>query len=154
MTTTLVPIDGSQSSLEAAKYALRSRPNHDVLLLYVAPSGRPVDMERGRFILESSRRQVEGILCDARISTRLEVGDRKAKITQVASEADCDLVVMSAHGVNALPHVDRIGRDASVLTEDIARPVVLVLPTGKGVRPDGGDTESEDHEEVVANGTA
>ena len=52
---------------------------------------------------------------------------------------------MSAHGVNALPHVDRIGRDASSLTEDIERPIVLVLPTDKGVRP-GSDEGAGDEE--------
>jgi len=148
MTTTLVPIDGSQSSIEAAKYAVRSRPHDDLVLLYVAPSGRPVDMERGRFLLDHGRRVCESLVRDRRVSTRLEVGDRQAKLSQVAAEENCGLVVMSAHGVNATPHVDRAPRDASRLTEDLQRPVVLVLPTGQGIRTDLPEHEVDDREEA------
>jgi nucleotide-binding universal stress UspA family protein len=148
MTTTLVPIDGSQSSIEAAKYAVRSRPHDDLVLLYVAPSGRPVDMERGRFLLDHGRRVCEGLTRGRRVSTRLEVGDRQTKLSQVAAEENCGLVVMSAHGVNATPHVDRGPRDTSRLTEDLQRPVVLVLPTGQGIRTDIPDSEVDDREEA------
>src|SRR5687768_8750704 len=101
--TTLVPIDGSQSSLEALKYAARSRPKGDLLLLYVAPSARQVDLERGRFLLEDGRRACEQLTSEVLVETRLEVGDRRAKLSEVADREDCDLVVMGAHGVNALP---------------------------------------------------
>ena len=42
---TLVPIDGSQSSVEALKYAARRRPKGQLLVLHVAPSGKPVDLD-------------------------------------------------------------------------------------------------------------
>jgi hypothetical protein len=103
-------------------------------------------MEKGRFLLENSRRACAGITDDSRVATRLEVGDPRAKVSQVAAEANCDRVVMSAYGVNALPHVDRAGQDTSQLREDISRPVVLVLPTGQGIRADAADVEAEDHE--------
>jgi len=143
--TTLIPIDGSQSSQEALKYAARSRPDGELLLLYVAPSGRQADLERGRFLLEDGRRTCEGLGEGLRVETRLEVGDRREKVTEVAAEANCDLVIMGAHGVNAIPHVERVSRDACDMTEEIDQPVVLVLPTGEGIAPHGsGYTEEDD----------
>jgi nucleotide-binding universal stress UspA family protein len=132
--TTLVPIDGSQSSMEAMKYAARMRPEGDLLLLYVAPSGRQADLERGRYLLDGYLRACRGLAEAVRVRTRLEVGEARAKLPEVAAEAGCDLVVMGAHGVNALPHVDPLGENASEWSEEVQRPVVLVLPTGRGVR--------------------
>jgi nucleotide-binding universal stress UspA family protein len=150
MMPTLVPIDGSQSSLEALKYAARSRPKGELLLLYVAPSGRPVDLERGRFLLEDGRRTCEGITRDLQVETRLEIGDPRAKLTEVAAEAHCDLVVMGAHGVNATPHVDRLGLNPSELPEGLHPPLVLVLPTGKELRLPGREPSLLDEEEELA----
>ncbi|HEU4754352.1 MAG TPA: universal stress protein [Armatimonadota bacterium] len=141
--TTLVPVDGSQSSLEALKYAARRRPQGDLLILHVAPSGRQADLERGRFLLEDGARACRDIAQELRVQTRLEVGDPRAKVQQVAEAAGCDLVVMGAHGVNALPHVDQVGREASEITEDFHRPVVLVLPTGKGIRLPTAEAEED-----------
>lgn len=128
---TLVPIDGSQSSLDAVKYAVRREPQSELLLLYVAPSGRQGDLEQGRFLLEDSRRQCQVIAQDVQIRTRLEIGDRRSKLTEVSE--NCDLVVMSAHGENGLPHVDRVSPEAAEITEGVNAPVVLVLPTGEGI---------------------
>lgn len=148
--TTLVPIDGSQSSLEALRYAARSRPDADLLLLYVAPSAREADLERGRFLLEDSRRACEGISGHIRVETRLEVGDRRAKLPEVAADAGCDLVVMGAHGVNALPHVEAVSQDATEMSGELHRPVVLVLPTGRGIRPSTADAAAEEDEPRLA----
>jgi nucleotide-binding universal stress UspA family protein len=130
---TLVPVDGSQSSVEALKYAARRRPNGQLLVLHVAPSGKPVDLERGRFLLEESRRTLRSISAEVSVETRLEVGEPRSKVHEVATTEECDLVVMGAHGVNGLPHVDRVSADACEMTEDLQRPVVMVLPTGKGI---------------------
>ena len=132
--TTLVPLDGSQSSVEALKYAVRRRPEGEVLLLHVAPSGRQGDLERGRFLLEDGRRTCKIIAEGVNIETRLEVGDPRDKVQEVARNAGCDLVVMGAHGVNATPHVD--APETAEWAEDLERPVVIVLPTGQGVRPE------------------
>lgn len=147
--TTLVPVDGSTSSLEAMRYAARIHPTGNMLLLYVSPSGRQADLERGRFILEDSERECRGMAKEVHVSTRLEVGDRHAKLPEVAADEECDLVVMGAHGVNALPHVEKVSRDASVLKEEMHRPVVLVLPTGKGIPAraslDPSELDDEEH---------
>jgi nucleotide-binding universal stress UspA family protein len=132
--TTLVPIDGSQSSAEALKYAARRAPRGDLLLLHVAPSGRQADMERGRFLLEDGRRACELIAEDVRIETRLEIGDPRTVIQAVAEETGCELVVMGAQGVGARTHAEELGPQAAETTGEIHRPVVIVLPTGRGVR--------------------
>jgi hypothetical protein len=128
---TLVPIDGSQSSLDAVKYAARREPKGELLLLYVAPSGREGDLAQGRFLLEERRRQCQVLACDVQIRTLLEIGDRRSKLNEIAE--GCDLVVMSAHGENGLPHVDRVSPEAAEITGQVHAPVVLVLPTGKGI---------------------
>ncbi len=129
--TTLVPIDGSRSSEEAVRYAVRTQPGGDVLLLYIAPSGREVDLERGRFFLEDGRKTCRELAPGADIHTRLEVGDRCAKLAEVADEAHADLVVLGAHGVSGLPFVERYSTDAADLAGGIHRPVVMVLPSGR-----------------------
>jgi nucleotide-binding universal stress UspA family protein len=150
MTTTLVPIDGSQASLEAARYAVRSRPHDDLLLLYVAPSGRPVDMERGRFLLDQLSKVCEELgRGGGRVTTRLEVGDRRAKLSQVAAEANCGMVVMSAQGKSSLPHVDRVDPQAADLSDGLRRPVVLVLPTGQGIRTGPAEEEAAEEPDAV-----
>lgn len=148
---TLVPIDGSQSSEEAVKFAVRRQPQGELLLLYVAPSARQGDLERGRFLLEAGVRHCRSLVDDIAVTTRLEVGDRRTKVRDVAAEANCGLVVMSAHGEADLPHVDRVSSEAAILSTQLQRPVLLVLPTGKGIR---GDEElAEDLEEALM-GTA
>jgi nucleotide-binding universal stress UspA family protein len=132
---TLVPVDGSQSSLEAAKYAARIRPHDELILLYVAPSARQGDLERGRFVLGEFLRQCRVVAEAVRIETRLEVGDPQARLPQVAEDAGADLVVIGAHGVNALPQIEEVSPEASVLTEEVRRPVVLVTPTGRDIHP-------------------
>lgn len=148
---TLVPIDGSQSSLDAVKYAVRREPKGELLLLYVAPSGRQGDLEQGRLILEERRRQCQIIARGVRIRTRLEIGDRRSKLTEISET--CDLVVMSAHGENGLPHVDRVSPEAAQITGQVQAPVVLVLPTGKGIVGGAADY-LEDHAEALTGHAA
>ena len=130
---TLVPVDGSQSSLDALKYAAQHSPRGGLLLLHVTPSGRQGDLERGQFLLDACRRQCQVVAHEVRVSTRLEVGDPRARLREVMAEVDCELVVVGAHGVNALPHVDPVSADTSELTGELRRPVVIVLPTGQAV---------------------
>jgi nucleotide-binding universal stress UspA family protein len=146
---TLVPIDGSQSSLEALKYAVRRHPRGELLLLYVAPSGRQGDLERGRFLLEDSQRRCRFIAQGVQVSTRLEVGDPRSKLSEAAKQ--CDLIVMSAHGENGLPHVDRVSPEAAELSHQVHRPVVLVLPTGKVIRGEADELVEEDEEALTGN---
>lgn len=136
---TLVPIDGSQSSVEALKFAVRRDPKGELLLLHVAPSARQGDLERGRFLLEDAAKQCKGQSDGVVVNTQLEIGDRGRKVQEVAAGVKCDLVVMSAHGEADLPHVDRVSAEAATLSTLLQRPVLLVLPTGKGIRGDSDD---------------
>lgn len=150
---TLVPIDGSQSSVEAVKFAARRQPEGELLLLYVAPSARQGDLERGRFLLEAGVRQCRSLVEGISVKTRLEIGDRRSKVRDVAAEANCDLVVMSAHGEADLPHVDQVSSEAAMMSTQLQRPVLLVLPTGKGIRGDSEDL-AEDLEEALTGNAA
>jgi nucleotide-binding universal stress UspA family protein len=132
---TLVPLDGSQSAMEALKYAVLRRPQDRVMLLYVAPSGRYGDVERGRFVLEEAKRTSQRLSDEIEVETRLEIGDPRAKVPEIAEASGCDLVVMGAHGVNATPHVERVGQRATEVTGELLGPVLLVLPTGQGIQP-------------------
>lgn len=153
--TTLVPVDGSRSSEEALKYAARRSPDGELLLLHVAPSGREADLARGRFLLEASRRTCQVIARHLHIQLRLEVGDPRAKLNEVVVDADCDLVVMGAHGVNATPQLERVGAETCEITEGIGQPVVLVLPTGKGIRAGSQNLDAEwDELEELAGSAA
>jgi nucleotide-binding universal stress UspA family protein len=139
MTTTLIPIDGSQASFEALRYAARHHRGGELLLLYVAPSGRQGDLERGRFLLEEGCRRARSVAETIPVRTRLEVGDRLSKVRQTATEEECSLVVMSSHGEQDLPHVDRVSPETAALTGLLQRPVLLVLPTGHGIRSDSDE---------------
>jgi nucleotide-binding universal stress UspA family protein len=141
--TTLVLLDGSQSSLEAMKYAARTHSESRILLLYVAPSGREAELERGRFVLEEARRECGRISRDLEVDLRMEIGDRRSRLPEVAAEEDAALLVMGAHGVNALPHLELVSEDITELSEEIQRPVVIVLPSGQ-VRTAMGDETSDE----------
>ncbi len=133
---TLVPVDGSQSSLDAVKYAARHSPRDGLLLLHVVPSGRQGELERGKFLLDNCRRECQVVASEVRVSTRLEIGDPRVRLREVLVEADCEMVVVGAHGVNAMPHVDTVSADISELTGELRQPVVIVLPTGQAFRQD------------------
>ena len=81
--TTLVPIDGSQSSLEAAKFAARQDPTSEILLVHVAASARPQDLERGRVLLQRGRSAAQSISAEVRVTLRLEVGDPREKLAEI-----------------------------------------------------------------------
>lgn len=129
--TTLIPVDGSKSSLDALNYAAHEDPHGEVLLLHVSPSARQADLARGRFLLETSERTCKLIAKDVRVQVRLEVGNASEKLREVAEV--CDRVVMGAHGVNAMPQIEEAGCETCPEPETVGRPVVLVLPTGDTV---------------------
>ena len=124
--TTLVPIDGSQSSLEAAKFAARQDKSSEILLVHVAPSARPQDLERGRVLLQRGRSACQSITAEVKVTLRLEVGDPREKLAEIVSSGRADQVVMGAHGINGLPHVDAVSQDAYSIRTALDRPVVMV----------------------------
>ena len=129
--TTLIPVDGSRSSLDALSYATHEDPQGDVLLLHVSPSGRQGDLARGRFLLEASERACKLIAKGVRVRARLEVGNAAEKVREAAQ--GCDRVVLVAHGVNSLPRIEEAGHDTCPEPRAVGRPVLLVLPSGEAV---------------------
>jgi len=152
--TTLVPIDGTQASLDAARFAASSRPDSDLLLLYVAPSARPVDLARGKFLLESMARKCQGVSEDVNILTRLEVGEKGTKLSEVAEEADCDLIVVGAPASHASPGRRRVEEDEVEWTGAVRRPLVFVLPTGESVAAGGAHYDDDERPEALAGRAA
>jgi nucleotide-binding universal stress UspA family protein len=132
--TTLIPVDGSQSSQDALSYAAHQDPHGDVLLLHVSPSGRQGDLARGRFLLETSERACKQIAAEVHVRLRLEVGNAADKLREAAES--CDRVVLGAHGVNALPRIEEAGRETCPEPRSVGRPVVMVLPSGDAVAAD------------------
>ena len=129
--TTLIPVDGSQSSLDALNYAAHEDPEGEVLLLHVSPSARQGDLARGRFLLVTSERACKLMAKDVRVRVRLEVGNATEKLRQAAE--GCDRVVVGAHGVNAMPRIEPAGSETCPEPRAMGRPVLVVLPTGDAV---------------------
>lgn len=132
---TLVEVDGSQASRHALQYAVRSHaPDTELLLLYVAASGRQSELETGRYWLEDGRRTCE-VACDVQIRTRLEVGDPAETIPAVADAENADLIVIGSHGIDGFPHVESLGGIARQLLTDVGRRVVVISPQGTEMGP-------------------
>ncbi len=131
--TTLVPIDGTQASVDAAQFAATTRPASDLLLLYVAPSAKPVDLARGQFLLESMAQRCRVVAEDVSVQTRLEIGDRSVRLAEVAEDASCDLVVVGASVAHTVTDRRRAASEEVEWTGDVRRPVLFVLPTGESV---------------------
>jgi nucleotide-binding universal stress UspA family protein len=133
---TLVEVDGSQSSRQALQYAVRSHaPDTELLLLYVAASGRQSELETGRYLLEDGRRTCEVMTRDVQIRTRLEVGNPAQTIPAVADAENADLIVIGSHGIDGFPHVQGLGQTARQLMMGGGRRVIVISPTGTEVSP-------------------
>jgi len=133
---TLVDLDGSQSSRQALQYAVRSHaPDTELLLLYVAASGRQSELETGRYLLEDGRRTCAVLARDVQIRTRLEVGDPAETIPAVAAAENADLIVIGSHGIDGFPHVEALGQTARQLLTDGGRRVVIISPMGTEMGP-------------------
>jgi nucleotide-binding universal stress UspA family protein len=125
--TTLVPIDGSEASMRAIRHAANAFRDDDLVLLYVAPSGRASDLERGRFFLQDGIRLCLDECRQVRVTTRLEVGDRCTAV--LAHARECDRIVMGACG--QMSHLDPISAETAEVASQVGRPVILVGATGE-----------------------
>jgi nucleotide-binding universal stress UspA family protein len=110
-------------------------PDTELLLLYVAPSGRQSELETGRYLLEDGRRTCEVMARDVQIRTRLEVGDPMETIPAVAEAENAELIVIGSHGVEGFPHVQALGQTASRLLSDLGQRVIVISPTGTEMSP-------------------
>lgn len=133
----LVYTDGSHAAEAAIRFAAdHYLPEMDVVLLHVVPSVRQGALQNGERVLERDRQLfVRLVGVEAPVSTRLEVGDAAARISEVASQLHADAIVMGSHGLGAFPRSQVLGRAAEDTVATVDRPVILIFPEGSEVVP-------------------
>ena len=136
----VVYIDGSHAAEEAVKYAARRCvPEARVVLLHVVPSGRTGTLQSGEKVLERGCSLFTSLAgSQTVVTTRLEVGDAVARITEVADAVDADAIIMGSHDLGAFPRSQVLGRAAEDTVAATSRPVILVFPEGSEVVPAAG----------------
>jgi nucleotide-binding universal stress UspA family protein len=139
----VVGIDGSQSSIQAARYAgeLAEATGAELMVIYVlgpsqTPDGpTPAKMAAVRAGYDRKRQQrarerAEGALEGLRLSwSFLEcLGDPAEQLEATADEEHADLVVVGAHGLGAAEAlgVERLGWVATRMAHHGHRPVLVV----------------------------
>lgn len=133
----VVYTDGSQAAEEAVRYAARRRvPEACVWLVHVVPSGRQGALENGEKVLARSSELFRSLAGpEALLTTRLEVGDAAARITEVADSVNADAIIMGSHGLGAFPRSQVLSEAAEATVAATDRPVILVFPKGSEVVP-------------------
>ncbi|MBA2849590.1 universal stress protein [Thermosulfuriphilus ammonigenes] len=106
----LIPIDGSEPSLEALKQGLSlAKANQaQVTALYVVPRGEEfIEVFTLKSVKEAFYQEGEKVLEKARkiaqemgvsLNTRITEGRPPEEIVEVAKNLGCDLIVMGSHG--------------------------------------------------------
>jgi nucleotide-binding universal stress UspA family protein len=101
----LVPVDGSESSDKAVKYAasLAKKLGAKLTLLHVQESrlfGHRPELSKaiGKGILSNAAEKLQGMTFDQ----KLESGDAARKITEIAEKEDYDMIVMGSKGHGAI----------------------------------------------------
>jgi nucleotide-binding universal stress UspA family protein len=137
----VVGIDGSQSSIQAARFAgeLAEATGAELVVIYVlGPSQTPdgpmpakmAAVRAGREREQRARERAEGALEGLRLSwSFLEcLGDPAERLEAVADEEHADLVVVGAHGLGAAEAlgVERLGWVATRMAHHGHRPVLIV----------------------------
>jgi nucleotide-binding universal stress UspA family protein len=136
----LIPVDGSPQSSAAVEYAGSVFPDVDVRLLTVLD---PVDgfagyesstegnfetqaRDRAREILEAEQRSLEGAgMADTQIQLVVEVGQPVETITEIASQADVDQIIIGSHGRTGLQRII-VGSVAEHVMRAVSMPVTIV----------------------------
>ena len=139
MRTVLVPIDGSECSLQALHYLIGARDDNRVVTLHLLNVQPTMTGDVSQFIARSDlddyrRAQCEEALRPARdllegagiaYQTQLAVGHVADCITRCAEELDCDHIVMGTHGRSALTEF-LVGSTTLKVLHHAKVPVVLV----------------------------
>lgn len=113
----LVPVDGSDSSRNAAKYAsyLLNERNPVLYLMYViepihmtiggdeASELREEERQKAIALLEEYKQMLDN--CNMRIELIVREGQPSYRILDVQEEFDCDMIVIGSRGLSALEGV-------------------------------------------------
>ena len=135
----LLPTDGSSGTVDALEHAITVASDQDARIhvlyvvdrrLYMAASGENKDEvrqslnEEGERALDDARMRIEdeGIECH----TESREGIPHKTITDYASEADIDLVVMGTHGKTGPERVANLGSTTERVVQSADLPVLVV----------------------------
>ncbi|WP_436927676.1 universal stress protein [Halosimplex amylolyticum] len=110
----LVPVDGSQKSLEGLEYAVTTYSDDEITVLSVmSPHGaqndgdQPFSQTDFENWYDEAREKTEDILDEARelasnhgaeLTTKVDVGEPWRAIVEYAEENDIDHIIMGSHG--------------------------------------------------------
>lgn len=133
----LVPIDGSENSLKALKYAcwLVQKATAKITVLYVVNipyTGESAFLhmdsllDAGRKILEKARKTVKDEKCTvARYELRQGTGNPGHEIVRFSKEGNFSLIVVGATGHTALSHL-LMGSVSDLVTHHASCPVLII----------------------------
>lgn len=141
----LVPVDGSNRSIDALEYAIQEHPDATITVFHVVnPSefykppnyegGSLVDYEHPDQVFEHYEDTAEDILTntleavdadDMDIQTDFEVGDTAREIVKYIDNNGFDSVVIGSHGRTGLSRI-LLGSVAEAVTRRSAVPVTVV----------------------------
>ncbi|MCM0755665.1 universal stress protein [Desulfovibrio aminophilus] len=139
----LVPVDGSEASLSAARHAraLAESFGGRVTLAHVVPNAAylvgdaiivpPLLLneldENGKIVMDKARAVFEGFAGE--LATELLHGDPGAAIADLAKERNCTLVIMGRRGLGGLAGL-LLGSVSNYILHNTACPTLIVKETG------------------------
>jgi nucleotide-binding universal stress UspA family protein len=135
--TILAAVDGSADAAAALRHAgALARDQHArLVVLTVVPPGppqvpspsavAPTAAETEAAYERILRRAVDALPPDVGVVTRIARGRPAKAIVEVATEIECDLIVMGAHGHGRLHHA-LIGSTSDAVVRASVRPVLLM----------------------------
>ena len=137
----LLPVDGSEGALAAVRHALQLvrsglRANfvlanvqepaslYEVVVAHNAQVIENVSTSAAAHSLEAAQALLRA--AGAEYETEIELGDPGHTLIDIAERFECDMIVMGAHGVGALPRSARFGSVANAVLHAAAVPVTIV----------------------------
>ncbi len=132
----LVPIDGSQNSLEALKCAIDMADKYGSQIILVnaqkpATFERSIPVDENPDILKEHAKEVidKGmeVLKDSSVNVKTEavVGDPAEQILYLVDREDADLIVMGSHGASGMRRF-LIGSVSNKVLQHSPKPVMII----------------------------
>ncbi|MDP4172650.1 MAG: universal stress protein [Bacteroidota bacterium] len=150
--TILVPVDFSEYSKQALKYAYCMAKDYQakLFILYVIePVVYPADFSMGQFALPSidseisikASEELESLAkdelgCDINCTTLVKIGKPFVEINETASEIDADLIIIASHGHTGVEHI-LFGSTAEKVVRKAPCPVLTLRSPLKGFKYKG-----------------
>ncbi len=131
----LIPIDFSENSLRAARFALTHYPNGNFTLLHIVnvrQAGATMVVDINHELKASSRKKMDSTLedfekefPDRAIKAKVEVGQFAETILQETDNTQADFIVMGTKGASGLDEV-LLGSNAYLAIKDSLIPLIVI----------------------------